>query len=64
MIEIKNISQSYGQNKVLHDISFTIQENKITALIGANGAGKSTLLGVISRLLEPSKVKSILTELI
>lgn len=55
MIEIKNISQAYGQNKVLHDISFTIQENKITALIGANGAGKSTLLGVISRLLEPSK---------
>jgi len=54
MIEIKNISQSYGNFKVLKDVNLTIKENKITALIGANGAGKSTLLGVLSRLLEPS----------
>lgn len=55
MIEIKNISQAYGQFKVLKDVDLTIQDNKITALIGANGAGKSTLLGVIARLLEPSR---------
>lgn len=53
MIEIKNISQSYGDFQVLKDVSLTIQEHKITALIGANGAGKSTLLGVLSRLLVP-----------
>lgn len=54
MIEIKNISQAYGDFKVLDDVSLMIPEGKITALIGANGAGKSTLLGVISRLLSPS----------
>ena len=54
MIQIKNISQSYGDFKVLDDISLEIPEGKITALIGANGAGKSTLLGVVSRLLMPS----------
>ena len=55
MIEIKNISQSYGEHQVLKQVNLTIQESQITALIGANGAGKSTLLGVISRLLEPSE---------
>lgn len=53
MIEIKNISQAYGKKQILHNIDLTIEENKITALIGANGAGKSTLLGVISRLIQP-----------
>lgn len=55
MIEIRNISQAYGEFKVLENVSLTIQEHKITALIGANGAGKSTLLGVISRLLLPTE---------
>jgi iron complex transport system ATP-binding protein len=51
MIEIRNISQAYGDFKVLKDINLIIPDEKITALIGANGAGKSTLLGVVSRLL-------------
>lgn len=55
MIEIKNISQSYGEFDVLKNVNLVIQDNKITALIGANGAGKSTLLGVLSRLLVPSE---------
>ena len=56
MIEVKNISQSYSRQSakdILTNISLTVQENKITALIGANGAGKSTLLGVMSGLLRP-----------
>lgn len=51
MIKITNLFQSYGDNKVLKDISLNIEDEKITALIGANGAGKSTLLGVIARLI-------------
>ncbi|MDR3186405.1 MAG: ATP-binding cassette domain-containing protein [Christensenellaceae bacterium] len=51
MIEIKNITQAYGRNKVLDDVSFAIHDSAVTALIGANGAGKSTLLGVITRLI-------------
>lgn len=52
MIEVKNIYQAYGEQEVLKDVSITIPEEKITAIIGANGAGKSTLLGVISRLIK------------
>jgi iron complex transport system ATP-binding protein len=62
MIEMKHISHSYGDFKVLNDVSLTIQDNKITALIGANGAGKSTLLGVVSRLLHPTEGEIFLDE--
>lgn len=51
MIEVKNIVQSYNNNKVLNNVSLEIKENAITAIIGSNGAGKSTLLGVITRLI-------------
>lgn len=54
MIEIKNISQSYGKHQILKEVNLNIKEGKVTALIGANGAGKSTLLNVAANLLEPS----------
>lgn len=50
MIAFENISKSYGERKVLDNISCTIPQGKITSLIGPNGAGKSTLLSIISRL--------------
>jgi len=52
MIEIKNINKSYGSKKVVDDVSFNIEEGKITSFIGPNGAGKSTVLSIMSRLLE------------
>lgn len=52
MIEIKNISKSYGNKKVVENVSFNIEKGKITSFIGPNGAGKSTVLSIISRLLE------------
>lgn len=52
MMQVQNITQSYGQGKeILKDVSLTVRENEITALIGANGAGKSTLLSVMTNLL-------------
>ena len=51
MIELKHISQAYGDRAVLQDVSLTIKENCITALVGANGAGKTTLLNVAANLI-------------
>ncbi len=51
MIEVFNVSKSYQTLKVLDDVSISIPEHKITALIGSNGAGKSTLLSIIARLI-------------
>ena len=52
MIEVKNITKTYGNKKVVDDVSLNIEEGKITSFIGPNGAGKSTLLSIISRLIK------------
>ena len=52
MIEIKNINKSYGDKKVVDNVSFNIEEGKITSFIGPNGAGKSTVLSIIARLMD------------
>jgi len=54
MLEVNNINAFYGNIQALWDISFTVNEAEIVALIGANGAGKSTLLHTISGLMRPS----------
>lgn len=61
MIEIKNISKSYGEKNVVDNVSTLIREGKITAFIGPNGAGKSTLLSVISRLI-PKKSGEVIID--
>lgn len=51
MIEVRNISKTYGNKKVVDDISFTIPKGSITSFIGPNGAGKSTILSMVSKIL-------------
>ena len=47
MIEIKNVTKTYGTKKALDDISFTVEDGEIFAFIGHNGAGKTTLIKAI-----------------
>jgi iron complex transport system ATP-binding protein len=44
MLEVKNISISYGGNDVVKNVSFTLRGGEILAILGGNGAGKTTLL--------------------
>jgi len=53
MLEIKNLTVSYGAINALHGISLSVANGKIVPLIGANGAGKTTTLKTISGLLKP-----------
>jgi branched-chain amino acid transport system ATP-binding protein len=55
LLELKNVSVSYGRIEAIHDMSFSVEEGEIVSLIGANGAGKSTTMKTISGLLNPSK---------
>jgi len=54
MLEVRNVNTFYGKVQALWDISLTVGEAEIVALIGANGAGKTTLLNAISGLLQPA----------
>jgi len=47
LLEIKNISKSFGSNKVLSNISIFLEKGEIHSFIGENGAGKSTLMKII-----------------
>ena len=53
MIEIKNISFSYGKNETVKNISFTIQSGECVGILGNNGSGKSTLITCLNRILTP-----------
>lgn len=53
MLEIKDISQRYGEHWVLRGINFTFEEGRIYGIIGPNGAGKSTLLRVLTAMEKP-----------
>jgi zinc transport system ATP-binding protein len=55
LIDVKDISFSYGPVKVLQDVTFPIKRGDFLAIIGPNGSGKTTLIKIILRLLKPSK---------
>lgn len=52
ILETKNLSAWYGNNRVFADLNISIPQNAITAIIGPSGCGKSTLLRIFNRLHE------------
>lgn len=55
IIRLDNIAKSFGNVKVIQNISFSIEKGKVYALAGENGAGKSTLCNIISGGLKPDE---------
>lgn len=52
LLNINNLMVSYGQVLALREISLSVKENEIVAIVGANGAGKTTLLKTITGLIK------------
>lgn len=50
MIELKDITKSFGQLKVLKGISLNIKQGEVVSIVGSSGAGKTTLLQIIGTL--------------
>lgn len=55
LLDLKNISLSFGGVKAITDISFNIYEGEVRAIIGPNGAGKSSMLNVINGFYHPQE---------
>ena len=55
MIEVQNISKSYGNSEALHGVSFSLKKGEIAAFLGPNGAGKSTTMNIIVGVLSATK---------
>lgn len=55
MIELKNISKSYGDLTVLHDVNLRVDQNEIISIVGPSGAGKTTLLQIAGTLDYPDE---------
>ncbi|NEX20312.1 ATP-binding cassette domain-containing protein [Thiorhodococcus mannitoliphagus] len=54
MIEVRELSRSYGELKAVQDVSFSIGHGEIVGLLGHNGAGKTTIMKMLTGYLEPS----------
>lgn len=59
MIELRNITKSYGNVEVLRGVSLTIAQHRMTAIVGPSGAGKTTLLQILGTL-EPADSGQVL----
>jgi ATP-binding cassette subfamily B protein/subfamily B ATP-binding cassette protein MsbA len=54
-ITYKNVSFSYGTEKILNNINLTIHRGEVIALVGASGSGKSTLVNLLERFFDPTE---------
>ena len=53
VVQVRNLAKAYGDNVVLRDVSLTVAEGTVTAMIGPSGAGKSTVLRCMNLLEKP-----------
>jgi len=60
MLQVQNVYKDFDGIKAVNDLSFTIEENSIIALVGPNGSGKTTAFNLISGFLKPDKGKIFL----
>ncbi|WP_197423230.1 ABC transporter permease subunit [Bradyrhizobium valentinum] len=53
VLEVRNLSRSFGGLKAVQDVSFKLRRNEILGIIGPNGAGKTTLFNLLNGFLRP-----------
>jgi ABC-2 type transport system ATP-binding protein len=61
-IEVKNISKSYGKQKALDNISFSVKKGEIVGFLGPNGAGKSTLMKILTTFIAADSGDAIVND--
>ena len=54
VVKVSNLVKTFDTKKIIKNISFNVNENSVTGVLGNNGAGKTTLLGMLMGLISPS----------
>ena len=54
MLEIRGLTRTFGDQRAVDDVSFTVQAGALTGFVGGNGAGKTTTMRMIMGILEPT----------
>ncbi len=62
MIELRNVSLRYGSREILKDVSLTIEDKKIKAILGPSGVGKSTIIKLMLGLIKPTSGQVLVDE--
>ena len=62
VLVVQDVHKSYGEQKILENISFQVPKGKIVALVGASGVGKTTLFNIIAGVTAPDKGRVLLKE--
>ncbi|NLM61918.1 MAG: ATP-binding cassette domain-containing protein [Clostridiales bacterium] len=60
VLEVNNLSKSFGKTRVIKNISFNVEEGEIVGFVGPNGAGKTTTLKLITDLIRPDEGEIII----
>jgi ABC-2 type transport system ATP-binding protein len=55
MLRFENLTKTYGQHTILHDLSFLVPAGQVYGLLGPNGAGKTTTINILCSLLNPDR---------
>ena len=55
LLQVEHIEKSFGETKVLRDVSFSLKEGEVVSIIGSSGSGKTTLLRCLNFLETPDK---------
>ena len=59
LLELQNVSKSFGERKILDNVSLKVNRGQILGLLGPNGAGKSTIFNLITGLIKPDYGKIV-----
>ena len=61
IIEIKNLSKSFGDIKAVDNLSFSVKKGELFAFLGENGAGKSTTINIMCNALKKDSGEVLIT---
>jgi len=62
MIQVENLTKTYGNRVAIQDLQFTVQKGEIVGFLGPNGAGKSTTMKILSGFMPASSGKAIVAD--